>query len=454
MKILLIAPPQTTRHPQPPLGLAMIAAVLKASSYDVEIIDLTLTKQVENMLSIAIRQNRPDIVGITAVTPLISSVANLARITKEVDASITVILGGPHASILPEATLRSIPHIDVIVRGEGEQTIIELVRTIEKNDSKNKILGITYREGSDIRSTPSRPPIQNLDQLPFPAFDLLPMDKYQLHPPFGRSFPCIPILTSRGCPYRCIFCSKSVFGRKFRANSPKYVADEIEYLIERFGVKEIKFYDDSFTLDRNRVINFCTELKHRGINILWTCETRVNLVDVELLKSMSDSGCYMIAYGVESGSQRILNNLKKDITLEQVTRAIRLTHQVGIQTVVYFMIGSPGETRKTMNRTIEFAKKLDPDFVTFSTATPYPGTELYDSFAKKGHPPKKWDELLYHWPGIVRLSGEDVGSWLRKAHLSFYLRRGYIRKRLGKTRSLGEIRTNIAGLRMLVDFIK
>jgi radical SAM superfamily enzyme YgiQ (UPF0313 family) len=271
----------------------------------------------------------------------------------------------------------------------------------------------------------------------------------------------MPIITSRGCPYRCIFCSKAVFGKKYRGNSPAYIVDEIRFLKERFGVKEIKFYDDVFTLDRKRVVAICMQLKEQGMDIPWTCETRVNLVDEELLRVMRDAGCYMIEYGVESGNQRILNNLKKDISLEQAIKAFKLTHETGIETVAYFMIGSPEETPETIKETIEFAKKLDPDFIQFSTTTPYPGTELYRLAVGEGYLPEKWDEYVYADLKSIgnaafetkTMSRQELGEWNKKAYTSFYLRWSYVWKRLRKMNSLGELKTNIAGLRMLTDLI-
>jgi len=366
--------------------------------------------------------------------------------------------------MLPEETLRSTPEVDIVVREEGEQTMLELVKVLERSSSNGlkRVLGITYREGSNIRSNPPRPPILNMDTLPFPAFHLLPMGKYRLHPPFGRQTPAMPIITSRGCPFRCIFCSKAVFGKKYRSNSPAYIVDEIRFLKEKFGVKEIKFYDDVFTLDRKRVVAICTQLKEWGIDIPWSCETRVNLVDDELLRVMKDAGCYMIEYGVESGNQEILNYLKKGITLEKTIEAFKLTHEAGIETVAYFMLGSPQETSKTIQETIEFAKKIDPDFVQFSITTPYPGTELYSLAVEEGYVPEKWEEYTYAnlksagnpGFGTKTLSREELAEWNKKAYMSFYLRWSYVWKRLRKMTSIGDLKTNVSGLRMVVDLIK
>lgn len=460
LKILLINPPQATRYPQPPLGLALLAAVLEKDGYLVKILDLPALRFSEKSLPMIIRREKPDVVGITAMTPTISSAVSVAKKVKEGDSDITVVLGGAHATILPEETLQKSAEIDIIVRGEGEETTLELVKVLEEDPSNiNRVLGITYRNGDSVKSNPLRPPILDLDTLPFPAFHLLPIGKYRLHPPFGRRSPFMPIITSRGCPYRCIFCSKSVFGKKYRSNSSAYAVGEIRLLDEKFGVKEIKFYDDVFTLDRKRTIAICMQLKEQGIDIPWACETRVDLVDGELLGVMKDAGCYMIAYGVESGNQGILDSLRKGITLEQAIGAFKLTHDAGIETVAYFMIGSPGETPETIKDTIDFARKLDPDFVQFSMTTPYPGTELYRLAVKEGYVPEKWDEFVYAdlksvgnpGFGIKTLSREELGEWNRKAYSSFYLRWSYVWKRLKKIKSLGELKRDVAGLHMLLE---
>ena len=462
-KILLVNPPQVTRYPQPPLGLAMVAAVLEKNGYRVKILDLPALGFSESSIPAILDQEKPELVGITAMTPTINSAVGVAKRVKESDSNITVVLGGAHGTILSAETLRDVREIDVVVRGEGEQTTLELVEVLEEGPSKiSRVLGIAFREGSNVRSNPLRQPVSDLDTLPFPAFHLLPIGRYRLHPPFGRRSPVMPIITSRGCPYRCIFCSKDVFGKKYRGNSSVYIVDEIRLLIEKFGVKEIKFYDDVFTLDRKRIIAICRQLKEQRIDIPWSCETRVNLVNGALLKVMKDAGCYMIEYGVESGNQGILNSLKKDVTLEKTAEAFKLTREAGIESVAYFMIGSPQETSETILDTVEFAKKLDPDFVQFSIATPYPGTELYRLAIEGGYVPEKWDEYVYadlksiDNPGFgtKTLSGEELKEWNRKAYTSFYLRWRYVWKRLRKITSTGDLKTNVSGLRMVIDLIK
>jgi anaerobic magnesium-protoporphyrin IX monomethyl ester cyclase len=460
-RVLLVNPPQKTRYPQPSLGLASLAAVLESSGHNVKILDMPALKLSE-LSAETILQEKPDIIGITAMTPTLNAALAVAKKVKETSNNTLVALGGPHATVLPEETLEKAYDLDFVIRGEGEQTFADLVNHLQGNKTGlEKVSGLTYRKEECVRSNDYRSLIADLDTLPFPAFHLLPLDKYRIHPPFGRRKPILPIITSRGCPYRCLFCSKSVFGKKYRVNSPNYVISEIQSLIERFGVREIKFYDDSFTLNRKRVLEICRLLKENKIDIQWTCETRVNLVDRDLLAVMKEAGCYMIEYGVESGVQDILNTLKKDVTVNQVHDSFKLTHDAGIETVAYFMIGSPGESVRTIEETISFSKKLDPDFAQFSIATPFPGTELYELALESGQVPNSWNGYVYADLESVDnpsfnsklLSRAELGSLNKKAYMAFYLRWRYLAKRLKKMRTVDDFRTSVSGLSMLLQSV-
>lgn len=459
MKTMLINPSQDTKYPQPPLGLASIAAVLEKNNCHVEILDANTSQLSESM--IVKKAGNADIIGITALTPVINSAMRIAKGIKQTNPNSTILLGGPHATILPEEILNNVPEIDIIVRGEGEETIVELCTVLENDKSIENIHGITYRNNNTIKTTPSRPPIMNLDSLPFLAYHLLPLDKYKLHPPHGREHPFMAMLTSRGCPYNCIFCSKSVFGSKFRGQSPERIVDEIVYLKERFGIKEIAFYDDVFTLKQKRIMQFLKELKERDLDIPWTCEARADLVTGELLREMKKAGCYMIAYGIESGNQTILNNLRKKITIEQVRYAIEATRKAGIQSVGYFMLGSPRETPEAIHQTIDFAKSLNIDFAQFSVTVPFPGTDLYDLYLNSGSKNIKWDDFIYaslkssSVPVFETksLSKEDLREWNAKAYREFYFRLSYIWKRVIGMRSIGGLKTNVKGFLMFLDMI-
>ncbi|MCK5434488.1 MAG: cobalamin-dependent protein, partial [Dehalococcoidales bacterium] len=377
-KVALINPSQSAVYSQPPVGLALIAAVLEREGYQVAVLDANALKlQPEAVVPLV---SDADVIGLTAITPTINTAIAIARQLKKAYPALPIVLGGAHATLLSEETLATAPEIDIIVRGEGEQTIIDLLSALENKEPLDNIPGISYRKYGEVVSNPTRYKNINLDSLPFLAYHLLPWRRYKPHPPHGRALPFAAIITSRGCPYRCSYCSKPIFGNKFRGQSPERVVEEVAYHKRKFGIKEFAFYDDVFTLDKRRAQAIADEIIKRGLKIHWTCETRVNLVDKDLLRHIKQAGCYAIAYGIESASQEILDTLNKDITLDQAEEAVRLSQEVGLQTIGYFMIGSPGESPETIRQTIDLAKKLKLDFAQFAVTIPFPGTMLYDLY--------------------------------------------------------------------------
>ena len=458
LRIALVNPAQPDSYPQPPMGLAQLAAVLEKNGHYVSIIDANVLRlPPEEILPLAADA---DVVGLTAMTPTISAALDIARHLKQENPDRRIILGGTHATLLPEETIKACPEIDIVVRGEGEENTLELLSALEENGSLADIHSVTYRRDGKIMSTPAVASTVDVDSLPFLAYHLLPWREYKPHPPHGRALPFAAIITSRGCPYNCSYCSKPVFGRQFRGQSPARVVDEIEYLVKDFGIREMAFYDDVFTLDKKRAYEIADEIIKRGVEIQWTCESRVNLIDMELLWKMKQAGCYSIAYGIESGSQEILDVMDKGISLKQIDDAVRWTRQAGIQTIGYFMVGAPGETPETIQRTIDFAKELKLDFAQFSITTPFPGTKLYDLY-RKGR-----EEQEIHWESFVyagsnhdtspvfessQLSREDIQNWARKAYREFYLNPSYPLRRLMKIRSFGDLRVNFRGMAMLMN---
>ncbi len=459
LKITLINPPQDTRYPQPPLGLALIAAILEKAGYPVKLIDANALNL--NPEAVANSSIDVDIVGITATTPTIGTALSIARHIKQKNPKLKIILGGPHVTLLPEETLASSPDIDVIVRGEGDETIIELLKAIENNKPLINVAGISYKFNEKIIQTPESKSIIDMNSLPYPAYHLLPWQKYKPHPPHGMALPFAAMVTSRGCPYRCAYCSKPVFGSRFRAQSPDRVVEEMVYLQQKFGVREIAFYDDTFTVDNKRVHAIADKIIAKKLKISWTCETRVNLVDKELLAHMKQAGCYTIAYGIESASPEIIKVLQKDITLQQVEVAIRAHKEVGLSVVGYFMLGSPGETPQTIQQTIDFAKKLKVDFAQFSVTTPFPGTELYEIYKRNNPGEIAWEKFVYAGTDNPtspvfesdKLTREDLKKWVARAYRGFYLRPSYIWQRLRRCTTWGEIKMNFKGLLMLLRSI-
>ena len=460
-KVALVNPPQFTKYPQPPMGLALIAAILEGKGYQVSIVDANaLGLKPEDVVSHVVDA---DVVGLTAMTPTVSSAIKVAREIKDARQEVPIVLGGAHASILPEETLTASPEIDIIIRGEGEEIIVELLSALEYKQPLSEIQGISYRGDGQVLSNPVRSRNVDLDSLPFLAYHLLPYQRYKPHPPHGRAFPFAAIITSRGCPYKCSYCSKPIFGNNFRAQTSERVVDEIAYYKERFGIKEFAFYDDVFTLDKKRAHAIADEIIKKELKIHWTCETRVNLVDKELLRRIKQAGCYFIAYGIESGSPEILKALDKDITLEQAAEAVRLSREVGLQTIGYFMVGSPGESPETIRQTIQFAKKLKLDFAQFAVTTPFPGTELYDSYldGRKGDE-IPWESFVYAGTGSgitpvfesKLLDRNKIQHWTRRAYREFYLRPSYPWQRIRHITSIEDLKVGIKGLSMLLDNIR
>ncbi|MDP3879211.1 MAG: radical SAM protein [Dehalococcoidales bacterium] len=461
LKVTLINPNHFTRYPQPPMGLALLAAVLEKTGHQVKILDTTVLKlDAEAVVPLV---GAPDIVGLTATTPAINSAVGIGRYLKKAYPDLPIILGGPHATLLPKETLAATPEIDVLVTGEGEDTIIELLRAYEDKSPLDNIPGIALRRDGDVVINPPRAASSDLDSLPYLAYHLLPWQKYRPHPPHGRALPFAAVITSRGCPYHCSYCSKPIFGSRYRQQSPPRVVDEIAYHSEKYGIREFAIYDDVFTLDKKRSHAIADEIMKRGLKIAWTCETRVNLVDKELLRHIKQAGCYSIAYGIESGSPAILNILDKGIGLEQVEEAVRWSREAGLQTIGYFMVGSPQETPQTIRQTIQFAKKLKLDFAQFAITIPFPGTRLYDLYRDSGKTESlPWESFIYAESGSRAapvfesplLSRDDIQGWARRAYREFYLRPSYLWQRLRHIVSIGDLKLNIKGLSMLLENIK
>jgi len=382
MKILLLYPPYTSHVEEekkgyfPPLGLAYIAAVLRTHDHSVRIVDMNVEmKNLEELEKIC-EKEQPDIVGISSTTITYNTCINILKRIKNIIPSAIRIVGGPHASILPQ---EFVDYSDFVVVGEGEYTMLELVKTLENSEDPSNIEGLLFKKDGKIVETGPRPLITCPDNLPFPARDLLHMEAYNDNK--GA------ILTSRGCPFNCIFCnSHLIFGKKFRARSPKNVVDEIEYLVKKYNVHVIRILDDMFTLNRKRVIEICNEILNRGLNIGWelTNGTRVDKVDKELLEKMHEAGCYRIYYGIESGSKKVLKMLRKGIKLDQVKRVVKWTKEIGIEVGGFFMIGGPGETIETLKETEKFIDELNLDYVHLSIATPYPRTDFWNWVLKNG----------------------------------------------------------------------
>jgi len=370
----------------PPLGLAYVAAALEKAGFQVEILDNFHLKKPIDYVKLEIKRLAPEIVGVTCSSVTYQRCIETAKAVKEVLPSCKVVVGGPHPSYTPDSMLKH-PEIDYVVLGEGERAMVELATNITKcedNSAITKILGIAYRyEGKTIKN-PLRF-IRDLDQIPYPARHLLPMHIYDRTLPYLGARPVDTMNVIRGCPYNCTYCeTKKLWGPTCRAFSPPRVVEEIDHLVQHYGSKGIYFVGDNFTIQKRRTVEICNLIKKYKLDIEWVCDTRVDLISRELLREMKDAGCRTIWFGVESGSPPILKKLNKNITLQQVVQAFRLSKEEGIQIACSFMLGIPGETVNDMKATFRFAENLDPDWCQFNIFIAVPGSGLYEEVMQGG----------------------------------------------------------------------
>jgi radical SAM superfamily enzyme YgiQ (UPF0313 family) len=375
-KIALVNTPllKGTVHHQlfPPIGLAYLAAVLEQNGYEIRIMDCPVCEMDHEKLKADLASFEPTLIGISSMTPTIESALKSARVAKEVCPDAKVVMGGSHVTFMDRETLAEEPATDIVVRGEGEETLLELVKQLPDLPKVEDVKGITFRKGNQIVQTPNRPYIQNLDALPRPAYKYIPVEKYRI---LGRKL--LPIMSSRGCPFQCSFCAASqMFGARFRARSPKNVLDELEWLRDEYGAEGISFQDDTLTFDRKRILEICDGIIERKIRLPWGCGTRADTVTKEILAKMRAAQCDEVCFGVESGCQRIRDALKKRVSTEQCENAIKWAKEVGMFVTVSVILGYPGETKETLQQTLDFVRKVEPDDVWLCHATPYPGTEL------------------------------------------------------------------------------
>ncbi|OGS22602.1 MAG: hypothetical protein A2252_03215 [Elusimicrobia bacterium RIFOXYA2_FULL_39_19] len=393
MKTLLVSPPthmpiynQSGRlkrvAPGIASGLLYLAAMLEKEKLPVSYLDMYdySYEKIEE----TIKTMKPDIVGITCLTEIRIASLKVAEIIKKVDNNIIVVFGGTHPTFFPEQILNNYPNVDYLVMNEGEYTFLELVKALKDQKPLSEIQGIAFRKDKQVVITQERPPIDDLDALPFPSHHLL---DWKLYIPAGfnpdewlkSNKRYSTVVTSRGCPYKCSYCSSTVFwGSKYRYRSPKNVIDEVEMLHKEYNVEYFGFADDDFTPNMKRVVEICNEIKRRNLNIKWNCATRVNFVDRPMLEIMKETGCYNIFFGVESCSQTILKNIKKHASVEQMINAFNLCRDIGISATMALMVGNPGENEQTIKETIDMMKNINPESINVEILIVFPNTEIYE----------------------------------------------------------------------------
>lgn len=468
MKILLINPPSLNeilscnpriiskeRGHNPPLGILYLAGYLeKNSSHQVMVLDAQAEELNYVDLENRIRKSAADIVGITAMTMTMIDVLKVVEIVKRQNPQSKVVLGGPHVSIYPQETI-DLPGVDYLVLGEGEVIFSQLILNISNIENLKKIKGLVFKEGGMTVNTGQPDFINDLDELPFPARHLAPYKKYSSL--LAVKSPITTMFTSRGCPYRCTFCYRPNMGKMFRSVSARRVVDEMQLCID-MGIKEIFIYDDTFSVNKKRVVEICREIQKRDLRIPWDIRTRIDNIDRQILMELRSANCKRIHYGIEAGTAKILKVLNKDIDLNMAAEVFKMTKDLGISTFAYFMIGAPSETREDIEATIDFAKKLKTDYMQVTIFTPFPGTEIYKQGLERGvfeydywkafaqnpvstFKTKYWEE---------NLSENELQELIVRVYREFYTRPSYILNSMLKIRSFEEFKRKLkAGMQVI-----
>jgi len=458
MKILLINPPQTffpgSDPPAAnlPLGLLYVAAGLDEAGYETEILDAFMTdssfRKIGDITEVGmpyerikeeIRRRKPDIVGIAnPFTCQVEHAVRVADIVKEVDPSILTVVGGPHVTVVPVEFLEEAGNVDIVVIGEGEHTMLDIVRFFEGREKIDDVQGIAHRKDDKVLLNSPRPFNKNLDELPYPAYHLVDMEQY-LDPKKieYRSFQsrALSMITSRGCPFNCSFCSVNLhMGKTFRAHSADYIVDHIEHVVNKYRVKTIYFEDDNLTFDIKRFEAICDKIIEKDIKFQWETPNgvRADYLTLDLLKKMKKSGCQSVFVGIESGDQYVLDNIiGKSLKLKNVIKFAEMCKKIGLKTGAFYVIGFPGETKENMKNTVEFALMLKRKYdvgMHLLFATPLYGTRLYEECKKKGYireelTPRAFAEVRQNW-GLPLIETEDftamdvkeIASWAMKEY--------------------------------------
>ncbi len=469
MKVCFINPPSSNKGKQiregrcmlnagtwsslwSPISLALCAAVVRNKGIEVKLIDCVAAEIDFHRLSQIISDYFPDLVIINTSTPSIKGDLFTVNNIKNINPEIKTAIIGIHGTVLTEECFQMSPGLDFIVRGEPEYTVCDLTLAIKDNNIFLEVKGISYRKNGEIIHNLSREFIKNLDELPYPAWDLVDLSNYTL--PFNNK-RFLLIIPARGCPHGCTFCnSKAYYGSTLRLRSVKNVVDELEWAKNKFDIKNFLFWTESFTLNKKYALGVAEEILRRKLKISWICNSRVDDVNEEMLGKFKEAGCWMIGYGIESGDENVLVKTKKGIHINQAIKAVSLAKKNGLEVVAYYVLGLPGETKKSIKKTIKLANKLDADFAQFYCAVPYPGSELYEEAkGRKWINTNDWTkfEQNYSVLDVDGITAKEVMSFRKTAYLRFYFHPRRIYKILKRVKS-GKIFLNL--IWMIKDFLR
>jgi radical SAM superfamily enzyme YgiQ (UPF0313 family) len=444
MKIALINPSQNFENIYgslseeasvlPPLGLCYLASALKTIGFkEIKIFDAQALQISNKKAAVLALRWKANIIGITATTDTIYLASEMANFIKSKSKKTTIVVGGPHVSAVPEKTMSMFPSFNIGVIGEGENTFKELVLAIDAHKSLRSVRGIAYRYKKNILITKPRDFIKDLDVLPLPNWGLLPKLSQFYKPTFMnyKKLPSASLVTSRGCPGQCAFCDTRVFGYRYRVHSTEYVLKAIRYLVKTYGIKDICFYDDVFTIFRQRLVEICAGLSK--MSLTWSCQARVNAVDYQTMKMMKNAGCWKISFGIESASPKVLKLMNKHISINQAKKAVSQAHQAGLEVEGYFILGFFGENKNTLVMTKKFILNSDLDIILLSYFLPFPGSPAYPFLEKYGRFHEDWRNLNAFdsdTPQFIPkdLTNKDLASAQKDIYRSFYFRPKILKK--------------------------
>lgn len=445
MKILLLNPSITKGEVYakyasgapclPPLGLCYLAAVLLQKGYQTKIIDCVAENISVSQFIKKLKDFMPDIVGVSSTTISYVAAQKMINTIKEINPEITIIMGGAHISALPLPTMSECKNVDIGVFGEGEYTLLEIMEKLDQKQSLSGVQGVLYRDNGRIIQNKPRTTSKCLDEIPFPARQLLKDLRLYSHTPFRGAKFTTTMITSRGCPFNCGYCDQSIFGRTWRYHSAEYVTEEISFLKDKYNIDFISFEDDNFLLSKKRTIDICQRMLKNSLNISFSCLGRANEVDDDVLPLLKKAGCKTIYIGIESGSPRILELVNKKISIEEIKKGVELIKKYHINVTGSFILGLPTETKDDIEKTINFALSLPLDGITFFTFTPYPNTSLRDLAFQHGKVSEEWINYSGHPSTLPFIpDGMDEKYLLniqKQAYRRFLLRPSYLIKHVG-----------------------
>lgn len=460
MRVTLINPPLgEKRNPviehlffnSLPLGLAYIAAVLEREGMAVDLIDAPVERLSPSGVVDRICDFAPDAIGITSTTTFFKNAREIAAPIKKRKPEVPIIIGGNHITIHPEELLKH-SYFDFAVLGEGEVTMIELLDAISGGREIGRVKGIAYRKNAQLRIAPKRERIKDLDSLPFPARHLLPIHRYSPMPNDEYRLPKTAMITSRGCPYHCIFCDHNVYGNLYTSYTPRRIVLEMKHLVDTYGIKDIAFVDSLFAISREKVEGFLKEMEKERMNVTWTCTIRCDTMHKSLLKRMKEAGCWRVRIGIESGNEEVLRFIKKGVSKEEIRRVVKWADEVNLQPKAFFMLGHCSDTRETIEETIRFARSIPLKDITVQLNTPLKGTEQFTLYKKYGDLVSNNPEDYSFWQPVFLPQGltyVDLLKAQRRFYRRFYLRPIIWWRHLRHIRRFSDLERYLRALKLL-----